>query len=168
MQSLEERFWAKVSKAEGDGCWLWTASITESGYGKIRVAGRGLRVHRLAWTLANGAIPDGQHVLHNCDVRNCVRPSHLFLGTHADNMYDMKAKGRVPKGDQSAARKYPERLARGDRNGRVVVSDADVGACRFVHAMYGVSGTDLATAVGGSVRAMNNILSCKSRPPKQA
>ena len=50
--------------------------------------------HRWAWMLVHGSIPDGLHVLHRCDNPPCFRPSHLFLGTDADNARDMASKGR--------------------------------------------------------------------------
>lgn len=54
--------------------------------------------HRVAWQLANGEIPDGLCVLHKCDNPKCCNPSHLFLGTHADNAHDRdnKKRGKVP------------------------------------------------------------------------
>lgn len=65
------------------------------GYGRAYI-GNGVEqlAHRLEWERINGSIPKGMCVCHHCDNPGCIRPSHLFLGTHADNMADMKAKGR--------------------------------------------------------------------------
>lgn len=96
---LPERFWEKVYKGEGEACWEWLGTRTR-GYGMVWTRPPGVRrghmvlAHRVAWELANGAIPDGMDVLHRCDNPQCVRESHLFLGTHQDNMTDMVAKGR--------------------------------------------------------------------------
>lgn len=92
---LDVRFWAKVAK--GDGCWEWTASRNSLGYGNIRVERKRFVAHRVAWALTYGPIPDGLFVCHHCDNPPCCRPDHLFLGTHADNMADMVAKGRCRK-----------------------------------------------------------------------
>lgn len=91
---LDERFWEKVDKT-GD-CWLWTSPPRSGGYGGIGepITGRMLAAHRVSWELHYGPIPDGLCVLHQCDVRLCVRPDHLFLGTKQDNTQDMIAKSR--------------------------------------------------------------------------
>jgi hypothetical protein len=93
---IVDRFWARVQKS--DGCWEWTGAVNSrnGGYGVIGISGsRKLTVtHRLSWEIHHGPIPDGLWVLHRCDNRKCCNPEHLFLGTHADNMRDMTAKGR--------------------------------------------------------------------------
>jgi hypothetical protein len=88
-------FWADVRLS--DHCWEWVGPIGAGGYGAFGAADRaGLpqRAHRASWIIHFGPIPDGLNVLHHCDNRPCVRPSHLFLGTQADNIHDMIAKGR--------------------------------------------------------------------------
>lgn len=81
--------------AKGDGCWEWQGSKDKKGYGRVHLR-RGVKInaHRLSWEINKGLIPDGLWVLHHCDNPICVRPDHLFLGTHQDNMDDMKAKER--------------------------------------------------------------------------
>src|SRR5687768_11109897 len=90
--SAECRFWAKVQKTKG--CWLWTARRNKLGHGMFAPDGRMVLAHRFAWLSAHGAIPAGMLVCHHCDVPACVNPTHLFLGSHLDNMRDMYAKGR--------------------------------------------------------------------------
>ena len=77
------------------GCWLWIKTTDHKGYAHIRNNGKILLGHRLAWELHNGPIPEGLRVLHHCDVRCCVNPYHLFLGTDSDNMKDCSRKGRL-------------------------------------------------------------------------
>lgn len=76
------------------------------GYGIMRVRGKVLKTHRIAWELANGPIPDGLSVCHSCDNPPCCNVEHLFLGTHADNMADMIAKKRDRPGDFNAAKTH--------------------------------------------------------------
>lgn len=77
------------------GCWIWLGSSGNSGYGKTRFgSSMDYSAHRLSFVAHNGPIPDGMCVLHKCDNRLCVSPSHLFLGTKSDNSKDMVAKGR--------------------------------------------------------------------------
>lgn len=89
-----ERFWSKVAK--GQLCWSWLGCKVRKGcpYGRARFGGQLWLAHRLAWTLTYGPIPEGLFACHHCDNPLCVRPEHLFLGTHEDNMRDMVAKGR--------------------------------------------------------------------------
>lgn len=117
-----ERFWAKTdpdcSKIfyGGKRCWEWGAACFNTGYGQFRLGGRkgDMRLtHRVAWTLVKGQPPEGKLVLHRCDNRKCVRPSHLFLGTHADNAIDRETKGRGT-------------MERGSKNLRATLTKADV------------------------------------------
>jgi hypothetical protein len=87
------RFWPRVRKT--DTCWLWIGHKSRPGYGALNLKGKHVRVHRFSWLLHFGEIPTGMSILHRCDVRNCVNPSHLFLGTQADNMKDAGKKGRI-------------------------------------------------------------------------
>jgi len=91
--TLRERFEAKLVPGK-DGCLEFTGYCKRGGYGTMWANGKNQLVHRVAWMLANGEIPEGLHVLHRCDNPRCSRVEHLFLGTQADNMADMAQKGR--------------------------------------------------------------------------
>jgi len=101
-KTVAERFWEKVDKRGLDECWPWMGNRNPDGYGKLRIGDEVVKAHRVAWMLMRGAIPKGMHVLHHCDSPACCNAKrHLFLGTHADNMADMKRKGRA-SGDSRA------------------------------------------------------------------
>lgn len=102
--SPEFRLMDRVKKTPT--CWLWQGQINSWGYGQLMVEGKYLAAHRLSWTLKRGDIPEGKSVLHTCDVRNCVNPEHLYLGSHEENMADRKRRGRY-KPDPTA--KNPRR-----------------------------------------------------------
>lgn len=89
-QTLE----ARIRRPDDDGCWGWAGDKTKSGYGVISHEGKRGYAHRASWELEHGPIPAGMEICHHCDNPPCVRPDHLFIGTHADNMRDMWAKGR--------------------------------------------------------------------------
>jgi hypothetical protein len=98
-----ERFWSYVEK--GEGCWLWKGAIstnpklgTGGGYGVITIGGRMYRAHRVSYHIAHGDIHAGHVIMHQCDVRLCVRPEHLKLGDHRENMREMTARGRARGG----------------------------------------------------------------------
>lgn len=93
MYDPDERFFGYIEN-DDKGCWIWKGAQAGGGYGTFFFEGKQVPAHRRSWEIQNGPVPKGLWVLHKCDVRACVNPDHLFLGTRQDNMDDMKAKGR--------------------------------------------------------------------------
>jgi hypothetical protein len=122
-------FWLNVDKngpvpphkPELGPCWLWMGSTDCSGYGLCSFEGRTVLAHRVSYIKEYGRIPKSvkkkRLILHHCDNRPCVRPSHLFRGTQKKNMQDMYAKGRGPTGPRNGSHTKPWRRATGNRNG---------------------------------------------------
>lgn len=91
----KETFWSQVDRRGADECWLWQGWKMGNGYGQIFVAGKRRRATHVALLIARGeVVGTGLLVLHSCDAPSCVNPSHLSIGTPADNTADMWSKGR--------------------------------------------------------------------------
>jgi hypothetical protein len=141
---LSERFWFSVLKSEG--CWEWQGCRNvEGGYGVIRF-GKHLLTHRVSWELHNGQIPDGLCVLHHCDNPACVRPDHLFLGTHQENMDDKSRKGR----------NSPPAAMKGEEHENAKLRDGDIPLIRRAVAI-GFRQKDVAAAYGVAQSLVSRI-----------
>jgi hypothetical protein len=100
LESVARRFWSKVDKTES--CWIWRACRERRGYGCFSGLGKCRLAHRVAWMLVHGEWP-ATGLRHSCDNPSCVNPAHLSLGTHAQNMADMVARGRSYRGERRSA-----------------------------------------------------------------
>jgi hypothetical protein len=127
-----------------DECLEWQGSKNKDGYGTRRIAQRTYLAHRIAYSEAFGD-PGALNVLHRCDNPACVRPSHLFLGTQRDNIYDCMAKGR--RADQSGAKGPAAKL-----------TEADVAEIRRLYVAGGVSQESLGRRFGVTQAAISAVV----------
>jgi len=139
-------FLAKVAEqvlASAGGCWVWTGSKVGRGYGRIDFGGQKRLVHRIVYQLCVGKVENRIEVCHNCpcgDNPACCNPSHLFVGTHTDNMRDASRKGRIrsnplrgeshqnSKLTDERVREIRRRVAAGE-NGRIIAADYGISRC---------------------------------------
>lgn len=145
IEMLPERFIKKINFT--DTCWLWTASKYPGGYGSFRFCGTTYATHRFLWTFLRCEIPEGLCVLHKCDVRACIKPDHLFLGTKKDNSDDMITKGR-------------DRKLKGENHGMAKLSNIQVEEIRkmYIRGKNGFSQTRIAEIYGVDRTAIGRIV----------
>lgn len=140
------RFWMYVERPDDtDACWLWTGYISENGYGIFGIKGRQYKAHRVSYFIEHGRIDNDRLVLHRCDVRACVNPAHLFLGTPKDNSQDAVRKGRNTK-------------LYGEQNGKAKLTRAAVLAIRRMCKRGGVYQKTVAKQFGVSEATVSYVV----------
>jgi hypothetical protein len=148
--TLQKRIKDGSCPEPNSGCWLWEGSVTSDGYGRIGV-GRGIsrNAHRVSYSAFVCPIPDGMHVLHHCDTPCCVNPSHLFLGSHIDNIRDMDRKGR--RANTAGERNGRARLTQNDVDWITVFANQLGWSYRLIAECHGVSKSTVAHILRGLI-----------------
>jgi hypothetical protein len=152
------RFMGKVEPDLNAGCWLWSGAASGSmGYGYFRL-GRETKAHRASWILHKGDIPAGLCVCHRCDVPACVNPSHLWLGTYADNNRDRSNKKRGSRGHKRLVRTFGEIQSRAKLTNEQVVEIRASSEPRTVLAVrYGVDKETIGRVRNGKARTKDDL-----------
>ena len=117
-ESIKKRFDELYIPVTESGCWIWIGALNKQGYGRMYAYAKTIRAHRFSYEHFIGKIEAGLCCLHRCDVRSCVNPAHLFLGTQTDNSKDMVAKDRQRRGEGRPDSKLK------DRDVRAILEDA--------------------------------------------
>lgn len=146
-----EKFWKYVDKKSEDECWGWHAVKDGNGYGMLKINGKMHRAHRISWVIHNGDIPEGLCVCHKCDNPGCTNPLHLFLGTHQENMKDMRLKGRANPGQHT-----------GETNGLHKLTECQVKEIREKYIPYKYTLLQLAEEYSVSGAAIHKIIKFKN------
>jgi len=158
-------FWTHFNKEAENGCWEWTASLKQGGYGQAWDGQRVCQAHRLSWEIAHGPIPEGLWVLHKCPVkhnRKCVNPDHLKLGTVKENARDAVETGGIATGERHGTRTHPEAIRRGELCSWTDLSDDAVMEVRRRWAAREASLSELATEKRLSIGAISSIVAGRS------
>lgn len=116
----EVRFWRHVDIKGEDDCWEWTSGKGPHGHGSFTLSkGCTVLAYRFSYELANGPIPEGLYVLHDCDNPACVNPAHLTAGTQKKNIRDAVRRGRwmTEKRKAHLARLAEKNVTHGRRRG---------------------------------------------------
>jgi len=147
LRVLPAHLWRRVKKV--GSCWIWTGRCGRGGYGTVKHGDHSFLVHRLVWLVLNGPVPHNKVIRHKCDIRQCCNPQHLLLGTHQENMSDMKERRRVSR-------------IEGDEATWAKLSNAQVRKLRRLKSK-GKTNRELATEFGISYSYTCRLVKCTKR-----
>lgn len=159
IRNAKIRFWRCVQKADGDACWVWTGPKLNSGYGVMRVNHKAMGAHRYSYELNVGPLEPNKVICHKCDNPICVRPDHLFQGTHRDNILDMHAKGRanLQIGDKNWRRRHPDLVPKGQDHHRALLTNEEAKLARVLYSQ-GVTQATIAEELRVDNTTISNIV----------
>lgn len=108
-----EKIAARVERITESGCWVFMGALTSKGYGNVLGSdGANVTTHRASYEHHFGPVPNGLLVCHECDVKCCVNPDHLYAGTRADNAQDALMRGQMPTGTRNGASRHSDEVVR--------------------------------------------------------
>lgn len=128
-QTLESLL-SKTTTTE-DGHMLFTGCKDKDGYGVTSIKHVKMPAHRAAWLLSGEVISEGLYVLHRCNVRNCINPNHLYIGTQKENVKDQFDADTFVRGEKNGSAKLTELQVREIRTNR--------NSARYYADLYNVS-----------------------------
>jgi hypothetical protein len=156
IDSIKSRL-AKYSARAESGCLEWHGYKDKNGYGILLVTKDGKKnnrkAHRLSYELHVAPIPAQMFVCHSCDNPSCIEPSHLFVGTAADNNADKMKKGRYRPGGKPHL---------GSMNGRAKLDEQQVTGIRCLVREYGIPAAAIARSLGMSACAVQRAVKGKT------
>lgn len=157
-RTTRERFLCNVQIGDDHACWLWRGRIVKGGYGGFSGDGQNM-AHRYAYQSMVGPIPAGLFVCHSCDIRNCVNPAHLWVGTNQQNMDDMCRKGRSP---HLPGERNPFAVLTDDTARAVIAAASEAVTHSDIAARFGVSRSTVGLLLAG--RTWGHLERSVSRP----
>ena len=114
-----QRIMEKITPLTECGCWVYDGSVDKNGYARIKIGSRCALAHRTVWEELHGKLPSiSVKVRHSCDIRCCVNPDHLSIGSQRDNVHDAINRGRAshPAGESHWKAKLTEKVVEEIRN----------------------------------------------------